>query len=294
MSVRRAVEAAWSASSDMQGLHLRVLRALADRHLRIDPWYYDLAPDRIQDLFPGRAAPAGPPGPVVAEEPPFVAIQPWIPATAADLARCPLVIKTPSNAYRMAFWRALFPNARLRVLHLVRNAAAAVNGLHDGWRFRGFHVHPAGRPLSIRGYSDAVPGGDRWWKFDLPPSWEAWCDAPLESVCGFQWRSAHAHILDFLAAHPEIDHHRLRFEDVVGPPARRRAAFADLVAWLGQPPASMGRLLGRSVPPVMCTSRPRARRWYEKAALLTPVVEDPRVSAVMERLGYALDPDTWL
>ena len=39
------------------------------------------------------------------------------------------MIKTPSNAYRLPFIQALFPSARIRILHLVRNPAASINGL---------------------------------------------------------------------------------------------------------------------------------------------------------------------
>jgi hypothetical protein len=290
--LQREVADAWG-KGDLQDFYLRLLASVRADHPRVNPWYYDLDPARIAAAFPGLAPPSGPPSDAVVEEPPFITIQPWVTATADDLARAPLVIKTPSNAYRLDFWRALFPGARFRVLHLVRNAAASVNGLYDGWRFRGFHAHPV-EGLEIAGYSDVVTGGRRWWKYDLAPGWEALKGAPLEAVCAHQWRSAHRSTLDFLAR-TGAEHHRLRFEDVVGPPERRRAAFAGLSAWLGLGEEALGWLLARQVPPVMATAKPRARRWYEKSTLIGPVVmEHEGTRDLMVELGYSADPATWL
>jgi hypothetical protein len=222
-----------------------------------------------------------------------VVVHPWLPADAASLATRPLLVKTPSNAYRLPFLRALFPRARLRVLHLCRNAAASINGLYDGWRYRGFFSHRLDEPLDIAGYSDVFPEwGRRWWKFDLPPGWRAWTRRPLVEVCAFQWRSAHEAILagkglcdDYLA---------VRFEDAVGPLAARRALFERVSDWMGVPLES--RLLGvleRGLPPIMATARPRHRRWYEKAELLEPVLGSSEIRDTMERLGYEDDPRHW-
>jgi len=293
--VRRWVDEALpfeASTGGLEGFHLRFLAAARRAHPRVNPWYYDLGPERVQAAFPELSPPAGPPSESVLEEPPFITIQPWRLADAEALARSPLIIKTPSNAYRLPFWRALFPNARVRVLHLVRNAAAAVNGLIDGWRFRGFHAHDMrGRGgLSIRGYSDVVPGGERWWKYDLPPGWEAMTAAPLEQVCAFQWRSAHRSILSFLEE-TDTPVLRLRFEDLVG--ERREASLEALADWLSLGAVGRSELLRRRVPPVMATARPRARRWYERAELLGPVLEDRETQELMQALGYALDPETW-
>jgi diaminohydroxyphosphoribosylaminopyrimidine deaminase/5-amino-6-(5-phosphoribosylamino)uracil reductase len=69
-------------------------------------------------------------GAAVIEEPPFVTAAPWEPPTRDDLRCLPLVVKTPSNCYRLDALRALFPSARFRLIHLVRNAASSVNS----WR----------------------------------------------------------------------------------------------------------------------------------------------------------------
>ncbi len=285
----------WAPGSfpDPQLFHTLLLGHARRAHPAIQPWYYDIRPELIRTHHPGVEPSDAPPSTLVLEEPPFVTITPWRPATEADLDR-PLVIKTPSNAYRLPFLRALFPAARLRVFHLTRNAAASINGLHDGWLFRGFFAHRLPGRLSIDRYSDKYPQwGADWWKFDLPPGWEGWADRPLVEVCGFQWRSAHEATLSYLE-NTGCDSLQLRFEDAVGDREVRRNTFERLTRWLGVPlGGDLARLVDTGLPPIMATSRPRLRRWFDRAELLEPVVQTPQTLALLERLGYALDPDTW-
>ncbi|RME25204.1 MAG: hypothetical protein D6798_09480, partial [Deltaproteobacteria bacterium] len=287
-----------AAPLDTVALHLSVLGRLRRWVPSISPWRYDVDPRRIADFLPGVGeSPAPLQGPIL-EEPPFVLVGPRRRPTDDELARLPLVIKAPSNAYRLSFLQALFPRARLRILHLTRNPAASINGLVDGWLYRGFHAHWLDRPLRIRGYADARPRDARYWKFDLPPGWQAWTHRPLSEVCGFQWRSAHEHVLRWLDAHPEVERRgdlfRMRFEDVVGPPERRIAAFDALGAWLGRPVhGAMRQAVLAGLPPIMSTSPPRKRRWYARAEQLADVLADPAILSVAERLGYG-DRDTWI
>jgi len=261
----------------------------------VNPWYYDLPPALIRQHSPAARPSQAPPSPVVFEEPPFITTSPWRAPSDAELEHLPLVIKTPSNAYRLDFLRALFPNARLRLLHLTRNAAASINGLVDGWTFRGFFAHYMPGQLHIQGYSDRSPGWARdWWKFDLPPGWREYRASPLVEVCGHQWRSAHRAVLGWARQH-QADLHRTRFEHVVGSHAQRLEAFEALVRWLGVPfDDSLARLVETGLPPIMATTRPRHRRWFEKAALLEPVLVREDTRDTMERLGYDTDRDTWI
>lgn len=291
--ISAAAEAARPHLADIQAFHACFLAQLRPQYPALNPHYYDLSRSLIGRLCPAER-PSGPPSQRVIEEPPFVTVAPWCHATGDDPR--PLVIKTPSNAYRLPFFRALFPTVRLRILHLTRNAAAAINGLYDGWRYPdGFFAHRVDRPLRIRGYSERHAWGRCWWQYDLPPGWGAWTDAALEEVCGFQWRAAHVHTLDFLDAHPEVDRLQVRFEDLIGEPEAARRALDRVIGWLGvaaDPPLRQSTLL--AMPPVMSTDTPRHRRWFEKAALLEPVLQRADTKRLMERLGYDPDPDTWI
>jgi len=276
---------------DLDAFHARLLARLRDDHPSINPYYYDLPPAVVRAACPGAPPAEGPPGEFLVEEPPFVCIRPWRRVSLEELESRPVVVKTPSNAYRLPFLRQLFPDARLRLLHLTRNVAASVNGLYDGWRYPGFYAHRLPVVLSIGGYSDLAGGyGERWWKFDLPPGWREMVTAPLEEVCAFQWRSAHAALL--AEAPPDVL--RLRFEDVVGAVDARASVARALGDWLGtgdDPP--LRQALERGLPPVMATSAPRRQRWFSRALQLGPVLLDARNQKLMKELGYAPDPATW-
>ncbi|MDP2310756.1 MAG: sulfotransferase [Pseudomonadota bacterium] len=282
---------------DAQLFHVLFLARMRRIYPTINPHYYDISRALVELHDPTAPLPDGPPSLLLIEEPPFVPIVPWRRASIEALGTRPVIVKTPSNAYRLPFLQALFPNAEIKLLHLTRNVAASVNGLYDGWRFPGFYSHRVHLPLRIAGYTDTFPAwGDRWWKFDLPPNWQAWTDRDLEEVCAFQWRSAHRAILDWIAGDPARRDRvlRLRFEDVVGARERREDLFGALAQWLGitlDPPLTA--LLDGALPPVMATEAPRHRRWFKRADLLSPVLSDPLSRELMEQLGYASDPTTW-
>lgn len=272
--------------NDPQLFHVLFLARLRRRYPGINPHYYDLSPDLIKLYCPEADICLSPPGVALIEEPPFVLIAPRHPVSCETLARCPLIIKTPSNVYRLAFLQALFPKARFRILHLVRNPADSINGLVDGWLYHGFFSHHLAARLEIKGYSDRfLEWGAHWWNYDLPPGWQQWINQPLEYVCSYQWRHAHQAILDFIA-HNQVDSLRVAFEDVIGEPAVREERFAEIADWLGIDRAQLIAAAIGELPPVMATTRPRQRRWFKKAELLRPVLTAPSIIKTAKQLGY--------
>lgn len=164
----------------------------------LNPYFYDIDPELIRARFPDERIPAGPPRDTcVIEEPPFVCNSPWACARDGAAVDRPLLLKSPSNAYRLDFLRALFPNAEMTVLHLIRDPVASVTGLMSGWLHHGFHKHRLpDTALAIERYTRPDrPSTAAWWKFDLPPHWDRYTRRPLEEVCAFQWISANEHIL---------------------------------------------------------------------------------------------------
>ena len=282
------------AFADTQIFHNVFLAGIAARYPDVDPHYYDLNPDIIAGINPGITPRQGPPSSFIIEEPPFVPISPWRPASADSAERLPLVIKTPGNAYRLEFLRRLFRGARFRVLHLARNPAASINGLYDGWRYNGFYSQKLDRRLDIRGYSDLYPAwGRSWWKFDLPPGWEDRTETRLENLCGFLWRSAHDAVLGFLES-TRTESLRIPFEDIIGPVDIRVGAVSRVAGWLGVDKKPLVDAVRGELPPVMATCRPRQKRWFRKAALLAPVLADPRIRETTEKLGYEFKPEGWI
>ena len=279
-------------ATDAVAVHLSVLAALLARGVPVDPGYYDIPGRTLDDAFPDRRPPCGPPGPAFVEMPPFVTIDRWTPAAPAELSSMPLVLCTPRLSFRLDFLRALFPSARLRVVHLTRNPAASVNGLMDGWLHHGFYNCTVPRPLDIAGYSDRVPGGRSWWCYDIPPGWEAWTSSPLAEVNAFQWRATHEAAMGAIER-AGFDHLPLQFEDVVGEPGARWQALSQLEDWLGVPAGAVTSVSGADLPVVMATQRPAPRRWAARRPVLVDVLRDAETLRVATRLGYEPDPATW-
>ncbi|HEY8973987.1 MAG TPA: hypothetical protein VIN75_07205 [Burkholderiaceae bacterium] len=225
--------------------------------------------------------------PLKIEEPPFVMPtlrrRPFTPSDARDAV---LLFKSPSDAYRIGMYERLFPNAEVTYIHLTRGYAQSVNGLMDGWLYPlGFFSHDlskVGCELAIRGYSDQVSFGRKWWKFDLPRNWRRFTQATLEEVCLNQWYSIHAAIL-----RRGVCSLRVSFEDFVASPASVLRRVTD---HLGLPAMA----LPGALPVKMATDQPRPGRWHKRAAMLIPLSARPDVRTMMAMLGYSMDEATWL
>ncbi|MCX5208700.1 sulfotransferase [Kitasatospora sp. NBC_00240] len=259
----------------------RLLGRLRHRHPRLDPDVYDL-PAALRRR-PSPAAFGPPTDGYCIEEPPFVVPRPRALPDAADLGRRVVVVKSSVDAYRLPLLRRLMPGARLRIIHLTRNPAAAVNGLYDGWRDRGFFSYDVSDEveLSIAGYRELGPAARRWWNFDLPPGWRALADSPLEAVCAAQWAGAHRAILEGLDLAGAEAVMRLPFERLIDPATRNRTLDAVFAF------AGLRSLPHRQqLPVVMATARPGPARWRRRVDLLAPAVRQPAVAEVAAELGY--------
>ncbi len=239
---------------------------------------------------PDAAPPPLPPSDALVEMTPFVPLRPWRAPTGAELRDGTLLLATPRLVYRLDWLRAVFPTARLRLVHLVRNPAAAVNGLVDGWQHPGFATVAMPHPLTIPGYSDRVPGGERWWKFDVPPSWGSLVDRPLRRVCAAQWCDAHERVLAETRGEEVL---RIRHEDLAADDGRSREPAEQLAEFLGLDRDAVVQAVCAGAPPVVATAPPRPARWRRRADELADVLADPGVLDLAERLGVGTDPDRW-
>jgi hypothetical protein len=225
--------------------------------------------------------------PLKIEEPPFV--MPTLrrrPFALADAPDAVLLFKSPSDAYRVGMYERLFPNAEVTYIHLTRGFAQSVNGLMDGWLYPlGFFSHDlseVGCELAIRGYSDRVSFGRKWWKFDLPRNWRRFTRATLEEVCLNQWCSIHEAILQ-----RGVCTLRVSFEDFVASPASVLRRVTDHLRL----PAMV---LPGTLPVKMATDPPQPGRWHKRGPMLLDMGRRPEVRDLMGALGYSMDSRTWL
>jgi len=221
------------------------------------------------------------------EEPPFVAPRQYRRAlTASDLETKLLLFKAPPDAYRIGMYEQIFPNAEIKYIHLTRGYAQSVNGLMDGWLSpTGFFSHDLrrfGLHLNIKGYSDLVQFGKRWWKFDLPPNWKEFVSANLEDACLNQWISTHRAVLA-----SGVRTLRISFEDLLKAPA---TAMQSITEYLGLRELT----IPSSLPVMMATETPKLRRWKKRQELLLAMGEKREVRTMMGQLGYEMNPETWL
>jgi hypothetical protein len=273
---------------------LRVVGQLRQRGMPIDPWYYDIAPEKIVSVFPQLPRPPGPPElSDVIEEPPFVIPGQGRTANRTDLRRHPLLLKSSSDAYRVDQIAKLFPAARITYVHLTRNPAAAINGLVDGWLHRGFFSRRLqdGYELSIPGYSEQ-PWGTRWWKFDLPPGWERVRSLPLAEVAAFQWHAAHSSILGSLPALDPASVLTVRGEALIEDIASRQMTLARILHHVGVEPEAALRAQPVTV---MSTVAPKPGRWRARQEVLATATSSSEVLQVAAALGYGDRPGSeWI
>ncbi|MEP6502515.1 MAG: hypothetical protein ABJD97_04255 [Betaproteobacteria bacterium] len=225
--------------------------------------------------------------PLKIEEPPFVV--PTLrrrPFAAADVRDSVLLFKSPSDAYRIGMYEQLFPNAEVTYIHLTRGFAQSVNGLMDGWLYPlGFFSHDLSKiscELAIQGYSDRVPFGRNWWKFDLPHNWRKFTRAKLEDVCLNQWYSIHEAILQ-----RGVCTLRVSFEDFIASPAAVLRRVTDHLGLSAMAPSS-------ALPVKMATEPPHSRRWHKRGPMLMDLGRRAEVREMMGLLGYPMDSDAWL
>jgi hypothetical protein len=220
------------------------------------------------------------------EEPPWVVPAHTEKPTAANLNAFPLLLKMSTNVYRMEWLKSLFPNAEFQWIFLKRNVFAAVNGLMDGWLSDAFHSHDVSQVarLQITGYSEYKPGGERWWKFDLPPTWAAKIYDPLERVCAFQWTSAYEAIFNGLKGE---SHTSLFYEDLQSNP---QAALEQISRFIEKPFSEQ-----KDLPVTMATKLPRPGRWHDRFEVVWPFVQDRKVRELSDFLGYDVrEADRWI
>lgn len=125
--------------------------------------------------------------------------------------------KTPKNALRIPFLRAVFPEARF--IFLYRDPRQVLGSMLDGWNSGDFRMYPQ------------LPDWDGpTWSFLLTPGWRKTSGRPLEEVVARQWEAATRTLLDDLEALPADAWTGVRHADVLADPQGQLQRLCD---WAG-------------------------------------------------------------
>lgn len=179
--------------------------------------------------------------------------------TAID-AGAPLrwIEKTPRNALRIPFLRALFPDARFVLLW--RDPRENLASIIEAWNSGGWITYPS------------LDGWDGPWSLLLPPGWQALRGRPLAEIAAFQWAATHRYMLEDLATLPAASWTALSYADFLDDPAaaaRRLCEFAGV--------AFDAHIAARVAAPLPLSqhtlSAPAADKWRRHAAAIEPQLD---------------------
>jgi hypothetical protein len=115
--------------------------------------------------------------------------------------------KTPKNALRIPFIKAVFPDALF--IYLYRDPKENISSMMEGWRSRRFIA-----------YRDMPGWPFKEWSFLLTPGWASLQDKPLVEIAAYQWKTTNAYILDDLRALPPSSWYQVRYSDLIQTPKK--------------------------------------------------------------------------
>jgi Sulfotransferase family/Aspartyl/Asparaginyl beta-hydroxylase len=177
--------------------------------------------------------------------------------------------KTPKNALRIPFFKAIFPDAKFIFLH--REPRANMSAIIEAWR--------SGRFVTYRD----LPG---WsgppWSLLLIPGWRELSGRDPGEIAMRQWRDTNRTILDDLAALPAGDWCAVSYEEFLADPAgelQRLCTFAG-VAYSD----AMRTIAARPLKPSRYTlTPPDPQKWRKNETLIAPHLA--ATEAVFEKLS---------
>lgn len=178
--------------------------------------------------------------------------------------------KTPKNALRIPFLKALYPDAGFIFLH--RAPEANISSIMEAWR--------SGRFVTYR----TLPG---WtglpWSLLLIPGWRDLIGAPLERIALDQWRTTNETVMGDLAALPDEDWCSVGYEELTGAPEQ---TCRRLCAFMGVPfDERMQRVTAGPLRPSRYTlTAPAPEKWRKnEAEILSVIAGAERTSSELQQ-----------
>ena len=161
-----------------------------------------------------------------------------------------LLEKTPKNALRIPFLRAVFPEARFIYLH--RDPRQVMASMIEGWQSGFFRMYS-----QLPGWT-GLP-----WSFLLVPGWRDLVGQPLGDIVGRQWECTTQTLLDDLAALPRDRWMVTDYGQFLADPDKEARRISDWAEWEWDRPIDRDLPLSRYT-----TTRPDPEKWRRHAAVI--------------------------
>jgi Sulfotransferase family/Aspartyl/Asparaginyl beta-hydroxylase len=177
-------------------------------------------------------------------------------------SRLRFIEKTPANALRIPFLRAVLPGALF--VYLKRDPRENISSLIEGWRSRRF--------LSYQG----MPGWPyRDWSFFLPPGWSSLEGRSLAEIAAYQWMTATSTIEEDLRPLPASSWCKVSYEHLIRSPKEALVAVGELadLRWDDEVERAVAGALPLSHVTLSAPSPDKWRRHEEELAALWPSLE---------------------
>ncbi|NTV64806.1 MAG: sulfotransferase [Oscillochloris sp.] len=175
--------------------------------------------------------------------------------------------KTPKNALRIPWLRAVFPGAKF--IYLYREPHQNISSMLEGWRSRRFVAY---RNLPGWPYKE--------WSFLLTPGWQALAEQPLALIAACQWQAANQQILSDIEGHS--DWMLVTYDELVADPAATIARISHFAELSGDDLVAQ-RLAAPLPHSQMVISPPSAAKWRQHASEIAAVL--PHVASVPQRIA---------
>lgn len=177
--------------------------------------------------------------------------------------------KTPKNALRIPFFKALFADAKF--IFLQRDAKANISAIIEAWRSGKFVT-----------YSNLPGWKGMPWSLLLTPGWREVNGAPLGKIATRQWIETNSIILEDLAQLAPEDWCSVRYEDLL---ADAPGTVARLCAFAG---VEMGARLSEAVAKPLKLSaytltKPDGEKWKHNEAAFAPYLAE--ADGLIEKLS---------
>lgn len=178
--------------------------------------------------------------------------------------------KTPKNALRVPFLKAIFPDALF--IFLYREPRGNISSMMEGWRSPHFIPYPQ------------LPGWEKQkWRFLLIPGWSSLQNCSIAEIAARQWETANSYMWNDLQSLPSSSWYPVRYQDLIKEPKKVIQEISEFagIDW----DAKIEKRLSKSLPNSAVTlSAPSPDKWRKnerEILAILPIVEP--IANIIER-----------